>query len=83
MASLRQGDVLVSRPYIHFMDRVKWNISCRISKQRCYSYLQFQPPKCEFMSHVCKQQTRGTISHMKNSRVSQSFTGGQGQAISL
>ena len=43
MASLRQGDVLVSLPYSHFMSGVKWNISCHIRKQRCHSYLQFWP----------------------------------------
>ncbi|CAM9916414.1 unnamed protein product [Rangifer tarandus platyrhynchus] len=69
MASLRQGGVLVSHPYINFTGRVKWNISCHISKQRCPSYLQFRPPKCEFLSHARKQQTRDAISHMKNSSV--------------
>ena len=43
MASLRQGDVLVSLPYSHFMSGMKWNISCHINKQRCHSYRQFWP----------------------------------------
>ena len=68
VASLRQGDVLVSRPYIHFTGRVKWNISCHISKQRCHSYLQFWPPKCEFLSHACKQQMKGAISQHEELR---------------
>ena len=59
MASLRQGDVLVSLPYSHFMGGVKWNISCHINKQGCHSYLQLWSPRCEFLSHVGKQQTRG------------------------
>ena len=75
MASLRQEDVLVSLPYRHFTGGAKWNISCHINKQICHNFLQFQPPKCEFLSHPGKQQTRGTISHTKNSRMSQSFRG--------
>ena len=82
-ASLRQGHVLVSPPYSHFRGGVKWKLSCHINKQRCHSCLQFQPPKGEFLSHAGKQQTRGSISHTKNSRITQPLTGEQGQAISL
>ena len=59
MVSLRQGDSLVLLPYSHFTGGVTWNISCHINKQGCHSYLRFWPPKCEFLSHVGKQQTRG------------------------
>ena len=42
-----------------------------------------RPPKLEFLSHAGKQQTRGTISHTKKARMSQSFIGGQGLFTSL
>ena len=45
MASLRQGDVLVSLPDSHFMGGVKWNISCHVHKQRCCVCLRFWPPQ--------------------------------------
>ena len=48
MASLRQEVVLVSQPYSCFMSGVKWNISYHINKQRCPSYLQFQPQNGKF-----------------------------------
>ena len=60
MASLRQGDVLVSLPYSHFMGGVKWNISCHINKDvtsLCGSGL----PKCEFLSHASQQLRRDTV----------------------
>ena len=71
MAGLRQEVVLASLPYSCFMSGVKWNISYHINKQRSHSYLQFQPPKREFLSHTGQQQMRGTISHTKNSSPSQ------------
>ena len=74
---------MVSFTYLQSFHRcMKWNISCHINKQRCHNYLWFWPPKCDFLSHASKQQMRGTVSHTKNVRMLQSFTGGQGQAIS-
>ena len=40
------------------------------------------PAKGEFLSHAGKQQTRGSISHTKNPRMSQPLQGEQGQAVS-
>ena len=84
MASLRQGDVLVSLPYSHFMGGVKWNITCHINKD-VISICDSGLPKCEFLGHqVGRQGHRALrISHTKNSRMSQSFTGGWGKVISL
>ena len=58
MASFRQGGVLVSFPYSHFLGGVKWNISCHINKDAtsiCDSGLL----KCDFLGHPGKQESRG------------------------
>ena len=73
MASLRQGAVLVSLPCSHFTGGMKWSISCHINKQICHSYLWFRPSTCEFLSQASKQETKGTISHTKNSRAGSGF----------
>ena len=55
------------------------------SQQKCHLSLWFQPPKCEFLGCAGKQQKRCTrncaIFHTKDSRMSQSFTGGRGQDV--
>ena len=55
------------------------------SQQKCHLSLWFQPLKCEFLGCAGKQQKRCTrncaISHAKDLRMSQSFTGGWGQVV--
>ena len=77
--------------WFHFVTVISWvvwnGISPVISTNKnaasiCNSCL----PKCEFLGHASKQQVRGggsTICHTKNLRMSQSFTSGWSQVISL
>ena len=63
------------------MDSVKWNISCHINKD-VTSICDSGLPRCKFLGSVDKQQKKRG-GYTKTSRMLQSFTGGQGQVISL
>ena len=67
IASHRKGDVLVSLPYSHFMDSVKWNISCHINKD-VTSICDSGLPRCKFLGSVDKQQKKRG-GYTKNSRM--------------